>query len=370
MRGKRRKAGARNGLRQPRSIVTLEDVARAAGVHYSTVSRALDPNKVWRVNEATRKRVQAVARRMGYQLDMVASGLKRGRTQTVAVVVSDLGNPFIAPILRGIANRLESAGLMSLIGETQDDSKRLERILDHLVSRRVDAIILTAARLSDGPALRRIGRQGIPVVLAVRTVPGNRMPTCTNDELLGGTLAAQHLLALGHRRVAQLRGPSDMSSTLERAQGFSRTVAKAGAVEVTIPSTAGSPTLDEGVRLMRLLLDRTRSVPTAIFAHHDLMALGALAAMRERGLECPKHVSLVGFHDLPVVDRVTPPLTTIRQPREELGRIAADMTVAILNSPGQPAVSRSLAPTLVVRESTAPREPGSLKTVTVRKSTR
>src|ERR1700716_927956 len=134
----------RDDGRQGRGVATLEDVARAAGVHYSTVSRALDPNKVWRVNVVTRKRVQAVAQRMGYQRDMVASGLKRGRTHTVAVVVADPGNPFIAPVLRGIANRLEAAGFMSLISETQDDSARLERILNHLLSRRVDAIILTA----------------------------------------------------------------------------------------------------------------------------------------------------------------------------------------------------------------------------------
>src|SRR5207253_9088632 len=103
---------------------------------YSTVSRALDPSKVWRVNAVTRKHVEAVARRMGYQRDMVASGLKRGRTHTVAVVVADLGNPFIAPVVRGLANRRERAGLMSRMGETQDESKRLARILDHLLSRR------------------------------------------------------------------------------------------------------------------------------------------------------------------------------------------------------------------------------------------
>jgi LacI family transcriptional regulator len=129
-----------------RTIVTLEDVARAAGVHYSTVSRALDPDSSRQVNVVTRKRVQGVAKRMGYQKDMVASGLKSGRTQTVAVVVGDLGNPNVPPLLRGIANQLEPAGLMPLIVETQNDPSRLERILDHLLSRRVDAVIVTASR--------------------------------------------------------------------------------------------------------------------------------------------------------------------------------------------------------------------------------
>jgi len=349
------KASERDALRQGRGIATLEDVARAAGVHYSTVSRAMDPNKVWRVNVITRKRVQAVAQRMGYQRDMVASGLKRGRTHTVAVVVADLGNPFIAPVLRGIANRLEAAGFMSLISETQDDSARLERILNHLLSRRVDAIILTAARLGDGPVLRRISRQGTPVVLAVRNVPGLRLPACTDDDLLGGRLAAQHLLAFAHRRVAQLRGPADVSSFVERARGFSKTVAAAGAVEVEVASTAISPTLDEGGRLMRLLLDRKRPLPTAVFAHNDLMALGALAVMRERGLNCPKDFSVIGYNDSPQVDRVMPPLTTIRQPSEELGRTAAEMTVSVLTTAARRPASRQLPPTLVVRESTAPR---------------
>jgi len=272
MKGKHRKTGARDEVRRPRGIVTLEDVARAAGVHYSTVSRALDPNKVWRVNEATRKDVQAVARRMGYQRDLVASALKRGRTQTVAVIVGDIGNPTIARVLRGIAKRLEPAGLMSLISETQDDSERLDRILNHLMSRRVDAIILAAARLADAPMLRRITRHGIPVILAVQGLPGIRLPACTADDLLGGTLAAQHLLALGHRRVAQLRGPVDIYSCFERAQGFSATVAAAGAVEVRIRNTAPTGSVDDGRRLMSQLLDGGRALPTGIFAHHDLMA--------------------------------------------------------------------------------------------------
>jgi LacI family transcriptional regulator len=354
MKGKRRKTGVRGEARRARAIVTLEDVARAAGVHYSTVSRALDPNKVWRVNAATQKRVQSLARRMGYQRDMVASALKRGRTHTVAVVVGDLGNPTIARVLRGIANRLEPAGLMSLVGETQDDSERLERILNHLLSRRVDAIIVAAARLADAATLRRISRQGIPVVLVVQGIPGIRLPACTNDDLLGGTLAAQHLLSLGHRRVAQLRGPVDMDSCFQRAKGFSVAIAAAGATEVKVRATAPTGSLDEGRRLMSQLLDSGRELPTGIFTHNDLMAFGALTLAEERGLKAPRDLSIIGFHDLPLLERTSPPLTSIRVQHEEMGRIAAEMTVQMLTSPGRVPPSRRLVPTLVVRESTAP----------------
>jgi LacI family transcriptional regulator len=334
--------------------VTLEDVARAAGVHYSTVSRALDPVTASQVNVETRKRVQAFAKRMGYQKDMVASGLKRGRTHTVAVVVGDLGNPNIAPLLRGIANRLEPAGMMPLIVETQDDPERLERILDHLLSRRVDAIIVAAARLGDGPMLRRIRRRGIPVVLAIQTVPGIRLPAFTHDDILGGSLAAQHLLALGHRRLAQLRGPADIYSCLQRAQGFSQAIAAAGATEIAIRSTGPLGTADEGGAMMRQLLARKTALPTGIFAHHDRMAFGALAVAEERGLVCPRDFSLIGYADLPNLERMVPPLTSISLPREELGRSAADSVVIMLDSPKRPPVSRLLAPTLVVRASTGP----------------
>src|SRR6202158_2648154 len=151
-----RRGGGAGGRKGPgeRTIVTLADVARAADVHYSTVSRALDPVSSAQVNGETRQRVQALAKRMGYQKDMVASGLKRGRTHTVAVIAGDLGNPNLAPVLRGIASGLEQAGVMAMIAETQFDSARLERILHHLLSRRVDAIILAAPRPHDAATLR------------------------------------------------------------------------------------------------------------------------------------------------------------------------------------------------------------------------
>src|SRR5205807_9077414 len=156
-----------------------------------------------------------------------------------------------------------------------DGSARLERILNPLRSRRVDAVIMTAAKVRDGPRLRRIRRQGIPLVLAVQNVPGIRLPSCTNDDHLGGVLAAQHLLALGHRRVAQLRGPSDINSCFLRAEGFTKTIAASGAVEVVVRSTAPTGSPEDGALLMRQLLDGKGARPTGIFTHHDLMAFGA-----------------------------------------------------------------------------------------------
>jgi len=350
----RRKGGWAGGAPGERTTVTLEDVARAAGVHYSTVSRALDPTTARQVNVVTRKRVQAVAKRMGYQKDMVASGLKRGRTHTVAMVVGDLGNPNLAALLRGIENRLEPAGLTLMICETQNDPSRLERILNHLMSRRVDAVIVTTARIGDGPKLHRMDRQGIPVVLAVQAVPGIRLPAFTFDDFAGGALAAQHLLALGHRRVAQLRGPDDIYSCVERGRGFSETIAAAGAMEIRLKSTGPIGTPDEGRRLMKMLLDGKRAVPTGIFAHHDLMAFGALSAAEEGGLLCPRDLSMIGFHDIPHVERVVPPLTSVRLPREELGGLAADAIIDALTSAESRRASRKLAPTLMVRQSTGP----------------
>jgi len=348
-----RERGGGAELAKPRASVTLEDVAREANVHYSTVSRALDPQKAFRVSEATRTRVQAIARRLGYLPDVMASGLKRGRSQTVAVVVGDLTNPNVAPVLRGIAAGLEPRGLMPLICETHDDSERLEQILNLLLSRRIDAILLSSATMRDGSLLRKIRGHNVPLVLAVQNCPGVRLPLCAYDDFLGGRLAAQHLLALGHRRLAQLRGPMDITSCRDRAIGFSKTVEAAGATEITVDGEAPTGSVEDGRRLMRKVLDRRRALPTAIFNHHDLMAIGALKLAREYGLRCPDDISFVGYHDLPGIDEVVPPLTSIRLPREELGRVAAEMMLERLASNERPVVQRRLTPTLVVRGSTA-----------------
>jgi LacI family transcriptional regulator len=338
--------------------VTLKDVAAKAGVHVSTASRALDPTKGSLVRDDTVLRVRAAAEELGYQGDAVASGLRRGRTNTLGVVVADLGNPYIAAVARGIENHLDDRGLMALIAESRDDTARMSRVLDNLAARRVDAVIVTGARTGDERALLR-AQQRMPVVLAVRHLPGSGIPAITHDDELGGRMAAEHLLQHGHRRVAQLRGPAEVSSFRERGAGFRRPFDERGIDIIEVDDDAERPVLLEGRRLMQLLLAQHRKPPTAIFAHNDLMAFGALQALAEHGLSCPEDVAIVGYNDTPMTAFTDPPITTVRLPGYELGRMAADTAVRLIDDQGDPGTLVSLSPVLVPRRSTLGWHPAS-----------
>lgn len=325
--------------------MTLNDVARAAGVHPSTVSRALDPTKHSRVKAETRERIIRVADDLGYRPDLVARSLQSGRTGTVGVILADLGNTFVTPLVHGIAASLESARALPTIAETQDDHARMLNILDHMLSRRVDGIVAVAARSADQQALETAAKV-VPVVLASRPLERTALASATHDDREGGRLVAEHLFQLGHRTVAQLRGPLDVLNFPRRAAGFRDVVESRGLHDVTIDGCAERPVAEEGARLMELLLDNSPQLPTAVFAHNDLMALGALSVLRQRSLRVPKDLSLVGFNDLPLVGHLTPPLSTVRQRPLELGRLAGDMVVRMMSgeSPSSVTLGVSLIP--------------------------
>jgi LacI family transcriptional regulator len=331
--------------------VTLKDVAARAGVHTSTASRALDPARHGLVQEETVARVRAAAQELGYRGDNIASGLRRGRTNTLGIVLADLGNPFYAPVVRGIEHQLEGRGLMALIAESRDDHVRMARALDNLMARRADAVIVTGARSGDERALRR-AQQQLPIVLAVRHLPGSGIPAITHDDERGGRLAAEHFLEQGHQRIAQLVGPRDISSFRERGAGFRERLRAAGVDTIEVEETARRPTLDEGRRLMELLLVQRRELPTAIFAHNDLMAFGALQALAAHGRSCPRDVAIIGYNDTMMTAFTDPPITTVRLPGYELGRMAADTAIMLIEDRDQPRNSLTLPPVLVPRHST------------------
>lgn len=327
---------------------TLDDIAREIGVHPSTVSRALNPARSGLVKPDTRLAVQEAARRLGYRPDLVARGLQSGRTATVGVIVADLGNPFVTPIIHHLTGALETAGMMPVIAETQDEHDRFSRILDHILSRRVDAIVTAAARAGDQAILEEAATT-VPVVVAARPLPGSSLPQVVHDDGGGATLVAEHLAGLGHRRVAQLRGPADVANFEFRGRDFSDAAARLGMEEIEVPLLGTRPIFEEGRRLARALLGGTH-LPTAVFAHNDLMALGALSVLVERGLAVPDDVSLVGYNDLPMMDLVAPPLTTVRYPSREIGRAAGQMVIQLLA--GELPEPVCLEPELVVRSST------------------
>lgn len=337
--------------------VTLKDVARAAGIHYSTVSRALNPTKR-SVNSKTAERVRAVADSLGYRSHLVARSLRMGATKTIGVVVPDLSNPAWAPVVHGIANALERRGYEALIGETQDDHGRYERLLDRLASGRVDAIISAATRLGDRRTLEHFASRGVPVFLVVRTAPGLDLPAVSDDGFMGGAIAAEHLITLGHKLVAQLCGPGDVQVFIDRENGFRQTANGAGLVVRDLGLRATSSSYEEGHRLMGELLGLPGPAATGVFVHNDLMAVGAIDAVREAGLECPRDVSIIGYNDSPMVDRLMVSLTTVRFLASELGRLAGEMAMQVIEEPGVPVLSMSLSPVLVARASTGP-APGS-----------
>jgi LacI family transcriptional regulator len=333
--------------------VTLREVAARAGVHVSTASRALDSSGPARIGPATAERVRCAAAELGYSRDLLASGLKRGMTKSVGVVIANHDNPYSVGLIRGITRVLEADDFVPLVAETAESRERFERLLRHLVGRRVDAVITAAVHLDGEEMLARLLGE-VPVVLAGRGLPGSRHGAVLHDDVTGGSLAAEHLLSLGHRRLAQLAGPADIDPFVRRTRGFSATVATGGGREISGPGPASvTPAFEEGRRLMRGLLDAPVR-PTGVFAPSDVMAVGALDAIAGAGLRCPEDVSVVGYNDVRMARFVSPPLTTIEVPAEQLGAEAARMALAAIEDAAAPRHTVELPARLIVRRSTAP----------------
>ena len=230
------------GNRVVRRSVTLRDVAAAARVHVATASRALDSETAHRCRRRRGPR-QAGCRDSGTSTHE-GQGLRRGFSSTVGVVVADLGNPYTAPVLRGLQSRLEGADYMALMTESRDDSVVLERAVGHLLARQVDALVMLAVR--SGDLDRVVGwASRVPVVLAVRGLPGSGVPAVTHDDLGGARLAATHLAELGHRLVVQLPGPPDMQPFKDRHDGFAGAADELG-LEAWAAPPASRPVFDEG----------------------------------------------------------------------------------------------------------------------------
>jgi len=336
-----------------RTTVTIRDVARLAKVHPGTVSRALNLQTRALVNQETAERVMRAAAELGYRPNPIARGLKTNRSYTVGVLIPDLTNPLFPPIMRGIEDGLGSAGYTSLIVNTDNDDERERSHLEAMRVRQVDGFISATARL-DRDVLAEIAARGTPLVLVNRSFEDGSVPAVAVNDRQGSRLAVEHVASLGHKHIGHIAGPQNTSTGHRRYLGFLEAMMLIG-LEAPEKHVSFSEwfTEEEGARVCAELLDRASDL-TAIVAANDLLAIGCYDALEARGLRCPDDVTVVGFNDMPLVDRLQPPLTTVRVPQREIGSVAAELLLERLADVSLTPREILLEPTLIVRGSTAP----------------
>jgi len=336
--------------------VTLRDVARRVGVHSSTVSRALDPATRGLIKAETARRITQAAEALGYKLNPIAYGLKTNRSHTVGVLVPDITNPVFPPIIRGIEDALAEAGYTAILSNTDNDARREHLILENMFARRVDGLILATARRRD-PEVERWVAEDVPAVLINRTVDSGAVSSVVNDDAFGIQLVVRHLIERGHARIAHLAGPPTLSTGHARHRAFLAAL-KAGGLrnESRRVVVCAAFSEQEGRRAFLELWSKDRSF-TAVVAANDLLALGCYDAARELGLGVPEDVAVTGFNDMPFVDKLQPPLTTVRIPHYRMGAQAARTLLARVRNRDAPVEHVTLRPELVVRGSTGRAKP-------------
>ncbi|MFP5390273.1 MAG: LacI family DNA-binding transcriptional regulator [Gammaproteobacteria bacterium] len=324
---------------------TLLDVARVAGVSPSTVSRIL--NGTAKVSDDKRLAVQAAIEKMNFAPNQMAQGLKKGRSHTIGIVVQDISSPFFDETLRGVDDGLKGTGYASVIVSGHWNAAEEADRIRLLLARKVDGIILLSGRLADEDILRFAGQR--PIVSTGRALQTSSALGFKLDHENGAYQAVRHLIDLGHRRIAFVTGPANHHDAEERMRGYRRALDEAGIAFDAELVAEGDFHESGGAHAMGVLLGRGHTF-SAVFAANDLSAYGARLCMYRKGIRVPDDISLIGFDDLPGSEYTTPPLTTVRQPLYDIGRIA---TQALLHLIEGETVSEDIPPLqLVVRETT------------------
>jgi LacI family transcriptional regulator len=298
--------------------------------------------------------VLAAATALGYRPNAVARSLRTRRSHTVGVLIPDLNNPLFPPMVRGLEDRLAADGYVALLGNTDSDDGREEMLFEQMRARHVDGYVLATAT-AHSKVLAEAARAGLPVVLMNRLTDEHSFPSVSVDNDRGVRMVVAHLTGLGHQRICCVAGPQDTSTGRERLRGFQAAMQAAGLdADPGLIERAGGYSLEEGYRCATKLLAAAPRC-TAIAAGNDLLAIGCYQALDEAGLRCPEDVSVIGFNDMPFVDRLHPPLSTVRFPHYQVGTEAAQLLLERLSGGADgPVKMLFLAPELVARGSTAP----------------
>ena len=344
--------------------VTLLDIARACGYSVSTVSIVLSEAPLSQnVAASTREQIRNMARELGYHPDAYARSLRRRRSQTIAVLAYDLSDPFCIPIVHGIQAGLQPANYLPLLVDAQTQRKLFDSYLKMILERRAEGVIVIASWIfEETNLLDDIEKNRVPIVIVGRDLTNRNVSSLLVDNEAGGALALRHLIELGHKRIAIIRGPEELFDTEPRWAGVQRAAAEAGIqidgkLVFQLPNLMDSTSgFEGGLRISKEMLQSGRPF-TAVLAFDDLTALGVVRGLTNAGLQVPDDCSVVGFDDVLPAAVATPGITTIRQPLKEMGLLASEWTLQEINSRDQ--VSRKpvklfkAPPELVVRMSTS-----------------
>lgn len=332
--------------------VTIRDVAKGAGVSTATVSLALGDNRL--IAEATRIRVKSIAAALGYRPSALGRGLQGGRSEAVGLVIPHtgghvFGHLYFMDLLSGVSEVLEAANKVLVLSTTLSESDEEAAYLKILQTQHVGGIILASAALYDAN-IERLKASGHPFVFIGRYPLDPTIPTVSVDDFGGAAAATRHLIRLGHRRIAHISGPLNHLSAIDRKAGYEAALREAGipaspplAVEGDYSEAAGR------VGMTRLLA--LAEPPTALFAGSDETAIGAMAVLKEAGIEPGRDFPVVGFDDVILARHVTPGLTTIRQPMRQMGRAAGELLMRVMNGEPLDGIRREFATELIVRQS-------------------
>ncbi|MGI3785361.1 MAG: LacI family DNA-binding transcriptional regulator [Janthinobacterium lividum] len=340
-----------------RTSVSVKDVAALAGVSVGTVSNVLNAPQL--VSGQTRERVETAIEKLGWVRNESARQLRAGRSRSIGLVVMDLSNPFFTDVALGVEDTVASRGYIVQVGNSAESSGREQTQLDLFEQQRVRGLLF-APIAEVGDRVVQLRRRGIPVVVVDR--PGELAETCSVsvDDVEGGRLAGQHLLSLGHRRLAVVGGPSHLHQVHDRRLGVDLATSAVAGADVVVISTPRLD-VDSGVRAageLAALPDGER--PTAAFAINDLVAIGLLQGFVTQGLRVPQDIAIIGYDDIAFAAAAAVPLSSIRQPRRALGQRAAELLFAEIDAIESDATAEhehehvTFTPSLVVRRSTAP----------------
>jgi LacI family transcriptional regulator len=325
----------------------VKDIARHAGVSPATVSLVLRKSPL--VAEATRAGVQSSIESLGYVYHRAAANLRMRLTHTVGLVICEITNPFYAELAAGVDDALDQAGWVAFVANTAESPDRQGRFIARMREHRVDGILLAPAEGTAAAAVDELKRQGLPVVQMLRRVGGRNADYVSADFRLGMTLATEHLIRLGHQRIAFIGGGRRVTPAQDRIEAFREILPRfglrVGPIVKCIPNREG------GARAIEELFRTKRSAPTAVLCHNDLCALGAMLGLADRGLSPGRDVAVIGFDNIPEASMHRPALTTVAIGAREIGEESARLLLRRIKSPDGPSERIILPPKLIIRSS-------------------